>query len=67
MTDSWIDKNLELIRQLQQVSGPTPTCLVTDCERTTHTHGLCKAHYHRARRSFDPKYTDSRSNNRKDN
>ena len=49
----WYARNRDAIRQLPPVSGPAPECEVVGCGRTVHTLGLCKAHYHRARRAFD--------------
>ena len=58
----WLVENHEAIRQLPLVSSPAPECVVVGCTRTVHTHGLCKAHYHRARRMFDPALRGTKSN-----
>lgn len=55
-TSDWLAENCEAIRHLPPVTGLAPECMVVGCGRTVHTHDLCKAHYHRARRMFDPIY-----------
>ena len=54
MKQHWIEENREAIAALPVVAGENPACFVTDCLRTPHTHGLCKAHYKRAVRAFGP-------------
>lgn len=44
--------------------GPTATareCWVADCHRDAHLHGLCKPHFMRARRQWNPAPSDRRS------
>lgn len=68
LTTDWVEENREAITHLPVIAQPEPRheCMVIGCERAVQIRGLCKAHHLRARRAFDPSYTDPRSR-RKDN
>lgn len=63
ITTDWLDANREAIRHLPLIAQPEPRheCMVIGCERAVQVRGLCKQHHRRARRLFDPNYTDPRS------
>lgn len=66
----WLEANRLAIRHLPLITNPEPRheCMVEGCERAVQTRGLCKQHFRRARRMFDPSYGDSRNNKtREDN
>lgn len=57
----WIDEHRDAIRHFSLVPGVPPACIVAGCTRTPVVHNLCKPHYRRARRAFDPSYPRERS------
>ncbi|WP_243227563.1 hypothetical protein [Microbacterium sp. CIAB417] len=53
----WLTPHVEEVAEW----GTTTTaheCWVADCERDAHLHGLCKPHFMRARRQWNPAPSD---------
>lgn len=56
---AWIAAHLDEILAW----GPAPMargCIVHDCQREAHLHGLCKTHYRRAERTWHPRPSHKR-------
>jgi hypothetical protein len=56
----WIQQHRAEIEAFGPIPGVTPECVVVGCTRSPFSRGLCKSHYKRARRTFDPGYSETR-------
>lgn len=57
----WVRAHAREVRKWAAVAADSdPSCLVEVCGRSAFAIGLCKAHYKRARRAFDPAFCDPR-------